>query len=82
MIQRARGRALDRLAGILGLRREPARLWGFALPWLQRDSTLRARALAHLRRFTQRAGSCATCDRNGWPGGCPECGGFQRGPRK
>jgi hypothetical protein len=37
------GRELDRVAKVFGVHREPARLFGVALPWGQRDETLRAR---------------------------------------
>lgn len=39
----ASGKELDRAATIFDLTRGRAELWGFKLPWSQRDETLRSR---------------------------------------
>jgi hypothetical protein len=43
-IDSAAGKELDRQAWVFGVRRNGARLFGWLLPWPQRDETLRKRA--------------------------------------
>lgn len=74
-IDAAEGKELDRQAWVFGVRRNGARLFGWLLPWPQRDETLRKRVyLAY-----QSKEAPGPCIHNVWCGyddgtKCGDCG--------
>lgn len=74
-IDSASGKELDRQATVFGVKREPARWFGLAMPWWQSDEALRCRVF--LAYQTKEAP--APCIHNVWCGyddgtRCGDCG--------